>query len=80
MIVHMNTLLTTREAGHRLGLKSVTIRKYISQGRLSATRLGRDWLVKIEDLDALIRNPVGNPNLLAGIGLRPKARKKKKRC
>jgi excisionase family DNA binding protein len=41
-------MMTTKDAAVRLGCKRVTVLKAIHQGRLSAQKMGRDWIV-IED-------------------------------
>lgn len=43
-------LITTAEAGRRLGLKPVSVRWLINNGVLPATRVGRDWLIDPADL------------------------------
>jgi len=37
--------LTTTEAGARLGLDPITIRRQIGAGKLAATKRGRDWFI-----------------------------------
>jgi excisionase family DNA binding protein len=48
-------LLTTAEAATRLGLSAPRIRQLVLAGRLPATKHGRDWLIKTEDLAQLER-------------------------
>jgi excisionase family DNA binding protein len=57
----MTELLTTAEAATRLGIKPVTVRRYIEQGRLPATKRGRDHFISAADLDALERAKPGKP-------------------
>ena len=45
--------LTTQEAAMVLNLKSdSTIRRAVLEGRLKATKRGRDWYIRSEDLEA----------------------------
>lgn len=46
-------LYTTVEAGNRLGLCSGTVQAYIRQGRLTAIKKGKTWLIEEEDLKKL---------------------------
>lgn len=44
-------MLTTAEAAARLGLKPVTLRKYIKDGAIKAMKHGRDWLISTDEID-----------------------------
>jgi excisionase family DNA binding protein len=46
-------MLTTQEAADAVRVKAVTIRKWISEGRLRATRFGKAWQVDPKDLEGL---------------------------
>lgn len=48
-------ILTTTQAADYLGLSPVSIRHAIHRGRISATRWGRDWQIRREDLDTYRR-------------------------
>ena len=53
-------LITTKEAAARLGCKPITIRKAIDEGRLKGEKLGRDWLVYVdEQFSRFTLNPAG---------------------
>ncbi|MCS7173261.1 MAG: helix-turn-helix domain-containing protein [Armatimonadetes bacterium] len=47
--------LGVEEAARYLGRTTVTVYKYIHQGRLPAQRVGRSFLIRLEDLQALKR-------------------------
>ena len=53
--------LTTKQAGHRLGITDARIRKLILTGRLPAQKIGRDWMIKEEDLQKLVIYKRGRP-------------------
>lgn len=59
----MSTLLTTIEAGQRLGVTRWQILALIKAGRLPATKAGRDWLIAEDDLRQAEheRRPRGRP-------------------
>jgi excisionase family DNA binding protein len=42
--------LTTAKVAALLGLKPVTVRAYIAQGLLVATKPGRDWQIEPEEV------------------------------
>lgn len=54
-------LITTVEAARRLGVTRPRIHQFISEGRLPATRFGRDLAIEEADLEKLERRPVGHP-------------------
>ena len=45
------SLMTLRAAGEELGVTPDTLRAQIRRGRLSATKLGRDWLVDTTEVE-----------------------------
>jgi len=48
-------MMSTAEAGARLGVTAETIREYIHQGRLRCVRLSRSiWKIRYSDLDKFI--------------------------
>ncbi len=51
----MPGLLTTQQAGEILGVNASRVRQFILEGRLPAIKLGRDNLIREEDLN-LIRD------------------------
>lgn len=44
--------LTTQQAAEELQVQRQTIRKHIKAGKLQATMIGRDYLIRLEDLQA----------------------------
>ncbi|MER3457244.1 MAG: hypothetical protein C4304_10320, partial [candidate division GAL15 bacterium] len=48
-------LVSAQEAARRLGVTRLTVYKYIQQGKLAATRQGRSYVVRLEDVLALRR-------------------------
>jgi excisionase family DNA binding protein len=55
--------ITTTEAAEILGLSQSRVRQLILSGHLKAKRKGRDHLVNLDSVDALLKNPlpVGRP-------------------
>lgn len=49
-------LMTLAEAEEETGLSAITLRTQIRNGRLVATKKGRDWLVSSEDLAAYMES------------------------
>lgn len=60
-----DTVLTTKEAGKRMGLSKVTVFAYIKRGLIKAKKLGPIWLITASECDRYLRErrPRGNPNL-----------------
>lgn len=54
-------LISTAEAGRRLGLSPRRVRALITEGRLPARRIGRDYLIRAADLAGVTIHPVGWP-------------------
>ncbi len=48
-------VVTAEQAARRLGVTRLTVYKYIRQGRLPATRQGRSYVVRLEDVATLRR-------------------------
>lgn len=53
--------LTTTQAAERLGITSRRVVALINAGRLPAARLGRDWMIRERDLDAVRDRKPGRP-------------------
>lgn len=51
--------VTTTEAGKRLNVTIQRVRQFISEGRLKAERLGRDWFIYESSLKAFRPLPRG---------------------
>lgn len=54
-------MLTTKQAAERLGITPRRVLALIATGRLSAERIGRDWLIRPADLDAVRVRTAGRP-------------------
>ncbi len=57
----MGKLLTTREAGKRLGIGPLRVRQLILNGRLPASKFGRDWVIQDKDLKKVKNRKPGRP-------------------
>jgi excisionase family DNA binding protein len=53
--------LTTTEAAAALGVTPQRIRALIAAGRLRAVKVGRDWLIRPPDLEAVRVRTSGRP-------------------
>lgn len=53
-------LLTTEEAAEILKVDVESVRRFISSGRITAFKVGREWRIKEEDLKVFIER---NPNI-----------------
>ena len=54
--------LTTQEAAEKLGVGIRQIQTLIKQGRLPATKRGRDWFINENDLELVKHRPItGRP-------------------
>lgn len=60
------------EAAALLGVTATTLRAQIKNKKLRARRLGRDWYVSADAVDAYRRDSLGKPG--------PKPRKEEDRC
>ncbi len=58
-------LVTTKHVAQRLGLDLKTVRRYIKQGKLKASRIGRDWRISESSLNALIEAAQVPPDQVA---------------
>ncbi len=68
-------MLTVPQAATALGVTPSRVHALIKCGRLPAEKIGRDWLIREEDLAALPERKTGRP-VSTGAGLRRKDRKK----
>jgi excisionase family DNA binding protein len=55
-------LLTTTQAAEILGVCPDRVRVFCVQGRIKATKIVGAWLMKREDVEALVRAPTGRPS------------------
>jgi excisionase family DNA binding protein len=58
----MPDLLTTQQAAERLGVSASRVRQFILDGRLPATKLGRDNLIREADLSLIQNRKAGRPS------------------
>jgi excisionase family DNA binding protein len=57
----MHKLITTKEAAKELGVTMRRVQALIKAGRLPAQKMGRDWIIRMVDLDKVrVRKP-GRP-------------------
>ena len=57
----MNELLSTAEAADRLGVTVRAVQKMIEAGTLTASKVGRDYIIQASDIKNLERRPPGRP-------------------
>lgn len=57
----MDTLLTTGQTAERLGVSERRVRAMIKAGRLPSQRIGRDHLIREEDLKLVADRKRGRP-------------------
>ena len=48
-------LITTKEAAEMLYTTEYTVRKYIRNGRLTASRIGKQYLIDPNDIEKLLQ-------------------------
>jgi excisionase family DNA binding protein len=61
MVHRMAKMLTTSEAGKRLGISAVRVRQLIAASRLPATMIGRDYIIDASDLAKVRNRKPGRP-------------------
>jgi excisionase family DNA binding protein len=54
-------LLGTKEASERLAVSQQRIQALIKNGKLPAEKIGRDWLIKENDLELVKNRQAGRP-------------------
>ncbi len=54
-------VLTTREVAERLNVSVRRVHQFIEQGRLPATKLGRDYIIQEKDLRLVAVRTNGRP-------------------
>jgi len=57
--------VTTQQAGEILGVTSQRVLALIRDERLPAIKVGRDWLIAMQDLEKFEKRPQGNYKLTA---------------
>lgn len=56
-----DAILTTQQAAERLGVSIIRVRQYITSGRLPASKVGRDYLIRSVDVAHFERRRTGRP-------------------
>jgi len=46
-------LLSTKEAAEKLNVSSIRVRQLIQEGKIKASRVGRDYVIQEKDLEAV---------------------------
>ncbi len=54
-------LLTTKQVAERLGISIARVHQLINEGRLPAEKIGRDYLIKDDDLKLVEDRKPGRP-------------------
>jgi chromosome partitioning protein len=57
----MDRLLSTQEVAHRLSVDRKTVLRYIRSGKLTGSRIGRDWRIPQSSVDALLQRTNPRP-------------------
>ena len=70
--------LTTPQAAAKLGLSIYRIQQFIREGRLPAEKVGRDWLIREEDLKLVENRKPGRPPKKLKATKKPKSTKEGK--
>jgi len=55
------SLISTKEAAEKLGVSVLRVQQLIWQNRLPAQKIGRDYVIKEEDLKFVENRKVGRP-------------------
>lgn len=54
-------MLTTQEAAERLGVSIRRVQALIQSGQLRAEKIGRDYIIREEDLEQVLNRKPGRP-------------------
>ena len=54
---------TVKEVAEKLSKSPATIRRYIYEGRLGATQIGRDYLIPEKELFEFLKRKSNKPNI-----------------
>jgi excisionase family DNA binding protein len=49
---------TTTQAAQRLHMKAATLARKLNDGKLAGVKVGRQWLIRKETVDALLEPPM----------------------
>jgi excisionase family DNA binding protein len=70
-------LITTKEAAARLGVSVLRVQQLIWEGRLPAEKMGRDYVIKEDDLKLVADRKPGRPRKEQAEKMAKRASKKK---
>lgn len=62
MFLWMVNLMTVKDAASELGISTGRVRVMITSGRLSAEKVGTQWLIKPKDLEKVRNRKPGRPS------------------
>jgi excisionase family DNA binding protein len=51
----MSEVLTVKEVAVRLKIQPKTVREWLRLGKLPGVKVGKDWRVRVEDLEAVLQ-------------------------
>ncbi len=54
-------LLNTNEVAEKLKVSAIRVRQLIRQGRITATKVGRDYVIQASDLKGIAKRKNGRP-------------------
>ncbi len=54
-------MLNTNEAAEKLNISAIRVRQLIREGRLAATKVGRDYVIQESDLKGIAERKNGRP-------------------
>lgn len=63
-----STILTTREVADLLKISERTVRDLCVRGEIRASRVGQQWRVRSDDVDAYLRANSNQPQNVVAIG------------
>jgi excisionase family DNA binding protein len=72
-------LLTTKEAAARLGISVMRVQQLIWDGRLPAEKIGRDYVIKEDDLKLVADRKPGRPRKEQSAPVSKQASKKRRK-
>ena len=60
-LMYVVQCITCEEAGILLSVKEDTVRDWIHSGKLPASKIGREWMIRVSDVDKMLRQ---NTNII----------------
>jgi excisionase family DNA binding protein len=72
-MISMGRLLSTKQVGEILGMKTESVRHWLRKGRLPAVKIGKGWFVPESKLQAFLAAlPTFGPDVTPANGQSPK--------